>query len=327
MADFTIANLEAAAKAYVDATKQLQGTFTPTVDDFTKTVCKIGEMRTLYLPHVDKLPEMNGNNLPFGETIEEFMVNDFLPETFVYESGAVKKNAKRATFAEAVYSYPLAEQLWELGVPRSQFQRVSLGERSYTDLVSSTLMTLDSSANAWNYAAKRRLLGNAAKEAAKIIGGSQADTSGCFTKIAKPSDTATGEAFIKAVKACVEKASDMNDGNLAQHPAAAAPSLTLYIKQGVIPSLEVDTLAGAFNEAKLAIPAKIKTVLDFGEVSGEDDEGIYAILVDDRGIKLHDDLLYISSDYDGRQNQDNFYRHQKQTGFISKYAYIHVFHE
>ena len=85
MADFTIAELSKAAKAYVDATKQLQGTFTPTVDDFTKTVCKIGEMTTLYLPQVDKLPEMNGNNLPFGETIEEFMVNDFLPETFTYE--------------------------------------------------------------------------------------------------------------------------------------------------------------------------------------------------------------------------------------------------
>ena len=109
MADFTIANLEKAAKDYVAATKQLQGTFTPTVDDFTKTVCKIGEMKTLYLPHVDKLPEMNGDNLPFGETIEEFMVNDFLPETFTYEDGGAKKNAKRATFAEAVYSYALPE--------------------------------------------------------------------------------------------------------------------------------------------------------------------------------------------------------------------------
>ena len=326
MADFTIAELSKAAKNYVDATKQLQGTFTPTVDDFTKTVCKIGEMKTLYLPHVDKLPEMNGDNLPFGETIEEFMVNDFLPETFTYVDGAPKKNAKRATFAQAVYSYALPEQLWEVGVPRSQFQRVSLGQRSFTDLVSSTLMTLDSSANAWNYAAKRRLLGNAAVEAAKIQGTDAQDLTGCYTQIAKPSDTTSGEKFIKAVKACIEIASDMNEGNLAQHTAAAAPSLTLYIKQGVIPSLEVDTMAGAFNEAKLAIPAKIKTVLDFGE-SEEDDTGIYAILVDDRGIKLHDDILMVSSDYDGRMNQDNFYRHQKQTGFISKYAYIHVFHE
>ena len=315
MADFTITALETAAKNYVDATKQLQGTFTPTVDDFTKTVCKIGEMKTLYLPHIDKLPEMNGDNLPFGETIEEFMVNDFLPETFTYADGAPKKNAKRATFDQAVYSYALPEQLWELGVPRSQFQRVSLGQRSFTDLVSSTLMTLDSSANAWNYAAKRRLLGNAAKAAV---------TAGLVSTKAKPDNTADGEAFIKEVKKCVEIASDMNDSNLAKHTAAAAPSLTLYIKQGVIPSLEVDTMAGAFNEAKLAIPAKIKTVLDFGETAGED-AGVYAILVDDRAIKLHDDILMVTSDYDGRMNQDNFYRHQKQTGFISKYGYIHVF--
>ena len=315
MADFTIANLEKAAKDYVAATKQLQGTFTPTVDDFTKTVCKIGEMKTLYLPHVDKLPEMNGDNLPFGETIEEFMVNDFLPETFTYVDGAPKKNAKRATFAEAVYSYALPEQLWELGVPRSQFQRVSLGQRSFTDLVSSTLMTLDSSANAWNYAAKRRLLGNAAKAAV---------TAGLVSEKAMPANTETGEAFIKAVKECVEIASDMNDSNLAKHTAAAAPSLTLYIKQGVIPSLEVDTMAGAFNKAELAIPAKVKTVLDFGEYDTED-RSVYAILVDDRAIKLHDDILMVTSDYDGRMNQDNFYRHQKQTGFISKYGYIHVF--
>ena len=310
----TIETLKNAAAAYVDATKQLQKTFVPTVDDFTKTVCKIGEMTTLYLPHVDKLPELSGDNLPFGETIEEFMVNDFLPSDFSYQDGAPKKNATRATFAEAVYSYPMKEQLWELGVPRNQFRRVSLGERSFGDLIASTLSTLDSSANAWNYAAKRQLLGNAALEAAKIAS--------LTTAIAKPTDTATGEAFIKAVKECVEVASDMNNGNLAQHTAAAAPSLTLYIMQGVMPSIEVDTMAGAFNEAKLAIPATVKTVLDFGTAS---DSGVYAILVDNRAIKLHDDILTVTSDYEGRMDQDNFYRHQKQTGFISKYGYIHVF--
>ena len=176
-------------------------------------------------------------------------------------------------------------------------------------------MTLDSSANAWNYAAKRRLLGNAAKAAV---------TAGLVSTKAKPDNTADGEQFIKEVKKCVEIASDMNDSNLAKHTAAAAPSLTLYIKQGVIPSLEVDTMAGAFNKAELAIPAKVKTVLDFGEYDTED-KSVYAILVDDRGIKLHDDILMVPSDYDGRTNQDNFYRHQKQTGFISKYAFIHVF--
>ena len=142
MAQLTISGLQQAAANYVVATKQLQTTFTPTVDDFTKTVCKIGKMFTVYMPITDKLPELSGDNLPFGETIEEFMVNDFLPSDFSYQDGAPKKNATRATFAEAVYSYPMKEQLWELGVPRNQFRRVSLGERSFGDLIASTLSAL-----------------------------------------------------------------------------------------------------------------------------------------------------------------------------------------
>ena len=313
MATLTKEQLQTLAGQYVVATKQLQSTFTPTVDDFTKTVCKIGDMVTVYMPQVDKLPELNGDNLPFGEIIEEYMVNDFLPEKFTYVDQSGKKNARRATFDEASYSYPLDEQIFELGIPRTQFQRVSIGAQTFSGMVSSAISTLDSSYNAWNYASKRQLLGNAATEAAK--------KSALVSTLAKPTDTATGEAFIKKVKELVEIAKDMNDHNLATHACAAAPSLKLYIKQGVMPSLEVDTMAGAFNEAKLAVPAEIKTVLDFGTA----DESIYAILVDERAIKLHDDINFVSTDYDGFMNQDNFWRHVKQTGFISKFAFIHVF--
>ena len=313
MATLTKEQLQTLAGQYVVATKQLQSTFTPTVDDFTKTVCKIGDMVTVYLPIVDKLPELNGNNLPFGEIIEEYMVNDFLPEKYTYVDQAGKKNARRATFSEAVYSYPLEMQKFELGVVRTQFQRVSIGQQSFSDMVACTLSTLDSSYNAWNYASKRQLLGNAATEAAK--------KASLVSALAKPTDTATGEAFIKKVKELVEIAKDMNDHNLATHVCGAAPSLKLYVKQGVMPSLEVDTMAGAFNEAKLAVPAEIKTVLDFGTA----DESIYAILVDERAIKLHDDINKVTTDYTAGDDQDNFYRLLKQTGFISKFAFIHVF--
>ena len=313
MATLTKEQLQTLAGQYVVATKQLQSTFTPTVDDFTKTVCKIGDMVTVYMPQVDKLPELNGDNLPFGEIIEEYMVNDFLPEKFTYVDQSGKRNARRATFEEASYSYPLDEQIFELGIPRTQFQRVSIGEQTFSGMVSSAISTLDSSYNAWNYASKRQLLGNAATEAAK--------KTELVSTLAKPTDTASGEAFIKKVKELVEIAKDMNDHNLASHACAAAPSLKLYIKQGVMPSLEVDTMAGAFNEAKLAVPAEIKTVLDFGTA----DANIYAILVDERAIKLRDDINFVSTDYDGFMNQDNFWRHVKQTGFISKFAFIHVF--
>lgn len=309
----TIDTLKAAAATYVDATKQLQSTFEPTVDDYTKCVCKIGKMTTLYLPIADKLPELSGDNIPYGEIIEEWALNDFLPSPYTYVDGAGKTNARRATFDEAVFSYPLAQQKFELGIVRSQFQRVALGERSFADFVSYTLSTLDSSTNAWNYASKRQLIGNMATEAAK--------KPALVSEMAKPINTETGEAFIKKVKELVEIAKDMNDHNLAGHACGAAPSLKLYVKQGVMPSLEVDTMAGAFNEAKLAVPAEVKTILDFGNA----DESIYAILVDERAIKLHDDINKVTTDYTAGDDQDNFYRLLKQTGFISKYAFVHVF--
>ena len=309
----TLETLKTAAAAYVDATKQLQSTYTPTEDDFTNCVCKIGKMATLYLPIADKLPEMNGDNLPYGEIIEEWALTEFLPSPYTYEDQAGKKNARRATFDEAVFSYPLQMQKFELGIVRSQFQRVALGQQSFSDLVSYTLSTLDSSTNAWNYASKRQLIGNMATEAAK--------KPALVSTMAKPINTETGEAFIKKVKELVEIAKDMNDHNLAEHTCGAAPSLKLYVKQGVMPSLEVDTMAGAFNEAKLAVPAEIKTVLDFGNA----DDKIYAILVDERAIKLHDDINKVTTDYTAGDDQDNFYRLLKQTGFISKYAFVHVF--
>lgn len=310
MAVLTKEQLKEKAAAYVDATKQVQDTFTASVDDFTKTLTKIGEQVTIYLPHVDKLPELQGNELPFGEVIEEYLVNDFLPEDYTYVDNGEIKAAPRPTFDQAAYSLPLTDKLFQLGIPYSQFQRVSLDAGAYAGLVSSSLSTLDSSYNAWNYACKRQLLGNAAEKA---------KTAGKSESIAVPADATTGEAFIKRVKELCEIASDMNDHNIAGHTCAAAPELKLYVKQGVLPSLEVDTLAGAFHDEKLAVPAEIKTVLDFG------DSEAFAILIDPRGIKLKDDINEVES------IAANFVvstkRHVKQTGFISKYGFIHVFYK
>ena len=315
MAELTKAALTAAVTSYVDASKQADSTFTVNPDSWTNTVCKIGEMVTLYIPEVDKLPELSGNNLPYGEIIEEYFVNDFLPTEFTYEDGIAKKNAPRVTFAEATYSYPLKEQLFETAVPQTQLQRVSKDSESYAGLVSTSFATMDSSVNAWNYATKRQLLGNMiAKAEALTTRTDLVDT------MSKPADTASGEKFIQRVLECIEDASDMNESNLAGHTCAAAPSLTLYVSKKVIPSIKVNTLSGAINKEELAIPCKVKTVLDFGS-----DTSAFAILVDDRAIKLKDDINYVSADYDGREGVNNMYRHLKQTGFISKYGYVHVF--
>lgn len=319
MAELTKKQLMEKAAGYVKAEQQLQSTFSAEVDDFTRTLQKIGEMVTVYLPHVDKLPELNGNNLPFGQVIEEYMVNDFLPEDYVYTDGGEVKTAPRPTFAEASYSLPLADKLFQLGIPYSQFQRVALDAGAYANLVAGSLSTLDSSYNAWNYACKRQLLGNIANK----VFDDDTISERCGTWMLPPTDEVSGEAFIKKVKEICEIASDMNDHNIAGHTCAGAPSLKLYVRQGVIPSLEVDTLAGAFHAEKLAVPAEMKTILDFGDAGS--DNGVFAILIDPRGVKLKDDINEVES------IAANFVvstkRHVKQTGFISKYGFVHVFYD
>ena len=321
MAVMTKSALETAAKTYVDASKQLNTTFTATVDDFTKAIEKIGQITTLYLPQIDKLPELDGNNLPYGQIIEEVMVNDFLPTDYSYVDGDNVKSSPRPTFDEAVYSYPLADKLFEVGIPYSQFQKVSLDAGSYANFVSSSIATLDSSVNAWNYAAKRQLLGNVCAQAYSTWHGS--DSNCCSTGYGAPKDwdEDASEKFIRAVLNQIEEASDMNESNLAGHTVAAAPSLTLYVNKKVMPSVKVKALAGAIHKEELAIPAKIKTVLDFGE--GNDN--VVALLIDDRAVKLHDDINEVES------IAANFVvstkRHLKQTGYISKYGFVHLFRQ
>ena len=314
MATLTKDALETAVKTFVDASKQLNDTFTATVDDFTKAVCKIGEMKTLYLPQVDKLPELNGNNLPFGEIIEEFMVNDFLPTDYTYVDGGEVKSSPRPTFAEAVYSYPLSDKLFEVGIPYSQFQRASTDAAAYGNLVSSAVSTLDSSTNAWNYASKRQLLGNFASKAIEGSLSSVVGDPAAWTE----SET---EDFIKQILIDVEEAGDMNESNLAKHAVAAAPSLKLYVSKKVMPTVKVKALAGAIHKEELAIPADIKTVLDFGK----DSDNIVAVMIDPRGCLLHDDINEVES------IAANFVvstkRHLKQTGYISKYGFVHLFRQ
>ena len=180
-------------------------------------------------------------------------------------------------------------------------------------MITKILERLGNSYEMFKFAAKKQLLGNAADKAvtAKLV-----------TTIAKPVDTATSEAFIKQIKQDVETASFPNEGGLNGSLIGAAPELVLYVKKGVMPIVEVDALAGAFNEGRLAIPAKIKVVDDFGTMTNT---GVYAILVDPRGIKLHRDYHAIRQSENADGDFINYVDHSEHTGFISKNVFIKAY--
>ena len=144
-----------------------------------------------------------------------------------------------------------------------------------------------------------------------------------ISTLAKPVDTQTGEAFIKDVKRVVEKALDVSEGNsLNGNTLGAVEGLVLIVKQGVMPNLDVDTMAGAFHLDKVSVPARVIVVRDFGK---ETDDKCYGILMDQRAMRLHNTYRATRENLNGDGDFLNLFLHTEDTAWISRNAFVHIF--
>ena len=144
------------------------------------------------------------------------------------------------------------------------------------------------------------------------------------TEIAKPVSDVTGEAFIKQLKKDVEIASDSSEGHsLNGNSLGATEGLVLILKQGVMPSLEADTWAGAFQKEMLALPAETIVVKDFGSC----DAKVYGVLVDRRGLRLHNTYNATRSNENGAGDFLNVFRHTEDTAYISRNTFVKFYKE
>ena len=310
----TINGLVALAKSYVAAAKQA-GTWNATTDNLYTAVDKIGKMIMLDGQFIDKLPELDGDELPLGKTIEEYFIDLTLPEAYtdINTEGAKNEVPALPSVEQCAYNYTLGREKIKTTVPYDNVERAALNQNDAANMIAKILERLGNSYEMFKFQAKKQLLGNAADKAV---------AANLVTTIAVPTDTATGEAFIKAIKGEVEAASFAHEGGLNGALIGAAPELVLYIKKGVMPSIEVDTMAGAFNEARLAIPARVKVVDDFGTMTNTN---VFALLVDPRGIKLHRGYHAIRTATNADGDFVNYVDHSEHTGFISKNVYIKAF--
>ena len=135
-----------------------------------------------------------------------------------------------------------------------------------------------------------------------------------------PSDTSKGEAFIKQLKKDVEVASDVSEGHsLNGNTLGVSPAgLVLVVKQGVMPELDVDTFSGAFHMDKVAVPAEVVVVKDFGS----DSSGVFAILMDRRGMRLHNTYNATRENPNGDGDFLNIFRHTEDTGYICRNTFV-----
>lgn len=320
MAKMTIDNLQEFVGDVVTASKQANTTYTASVNNFIGLVDKIGKIVTLDGGFEDKLPELDGDNLPYGQIIEEYFMDLVLPTTYtnLTAEGAKDVVPQLPSIEDVVYNYPFDRVKFKTTEPYGNVEKAMLDASTTGQAISLIYKRLQDSYSTYKYAVKKQLIGNVCTK----VDAQLSTQAGLATTVAIPSSATTAEAFIEAVKTEVENASFANEGNnLGNCLIGSSPAMTLYVKKGVMPVVAVKAIAGAINPEQLSFGVKVKVVDDFGEYDGK----TYAVLMDDRMVKLHTDYDATRTSENADGDFINTVKHYQATGFISKYAFVHCF--
>lgn len=320
----TLTNLATLTLAYIDAELQMIAAddFEYDRETYSNLIVKIGKQLMQDSMFTDRLQELSGEELPFGTTIEEYFINLLLAKDWD-GTGADALAPDDPIFGAAYYSKLLGRKTYKQTLRDNVFEKAMLGKNEAAAVAAQILKKLNDSVEVTRYGYKRQLLGNLID---KVVAAQNDDAT--LTMVhphTVPSNVATAEAFIKLIKKRVtELAEFLTDTNNMSKVIAKADSLILYIKgSDIIPELDVEALAGAFNQSKVEIPVEVKILEDFGTIT--EDANVYAILMDPRTVRLHPHNLNAETQRNADGEFTNFYVHESYTGYISGYTNVNVF--
>ena len=310
MAKMTIEGLKTFVKTYVDKTKQA-GAWVSSTDNLLKLQDKVGKQITLDGSFQDRLPELSGDSLPLGKTIEEWFIDLTLPTDFD-ATGKDNDSPAYPSVEDVAYCYTLGRKKIKTSEPYDNVERAALTPEDAASMTGKIMERLQNSESLYEYNLKKQLLANMVDKAA-----------GNAKVVALPNTTENAENAIIALKEAVEDASFAHEGDSLTNTAliGASPELVLYVKKGFMPSVEVKAFAGAFQKEELAIPCTIKVVDDIPCT----DTKVWGVMVDPRGIKLHTGYKAMRSHENADGDFINYVLHTEFTGFISKYTFVRVF--
>lgn len=310
MAKMTIEGLKTFVKTYVDKTKQA-GAWVSSTDNLLKLQDKVGKQITLDGSFQDKLPELSGDSLPLGKTIEEWFVDLTLPTDFD-ATGKDNDSPAYPSVEDVAYCYTLGRKKIKTSEPYDNVERAALTPEDAANMTGKIMERIQNSESLYEYNLKKQLLANMVDKAAANA-----------KVVALPNTTENAENAIIALKEAVEDASFAHEGDSLTSTAliGASPELVLYVKKGFMPNVEVKAFAGAFQKEELAIPCTIKVVDDIPCT----DTKVWGVMVDPRGIKLHTGYKAMRSHENADGDFINYVLHTEFTGFISKYTFVRVF--
>lgn len=344
--------------------------FNVTRDNIVGLLDKVGKIVALDTNFQDKLPELDGEFLRFGRTVEEYHEDLTMPEDFDRQgSGAL--TYKESSYRPVFYSYAIKRQKIAISIPYGDVEKAVHDAEEFARVIAMKHKKLSDSEEILKYQLKKELIGKVIQlaidemsNANPVFDASQTyDVNMCVKKdesnntehgiivkkiekdaglkdwndavnqgyiivlnlveeLAKPIDTATGESFIESVKNIVETASEDNEGNsLNGNTLGTSDTLKMYVQHKILGNLDVQTLAGAFQEKRLALPLEVKSIKDFGSISKQ----YYAVVIDTRGVKLHPNYRAMRTNENGDGDFLNIFLHLGFTPYASRNVFIHVY--
>lgn len=194
MAKLSLEELKAVVQSYVGSNKQAYASYTESHNNIVGLLDKVGKIVQIDTTFFDKLPEMDGDNLPFGRTVEEYYQD--LIEAVDWNQDADGSRVMRfysPTYRPVCYNYPLGKKVIPTSIPNNNIERAVNNPEQAANLIVTMTKRLADSKAVFKYQLKRELLGKLCDLAAGAYSGATAYvdattdiTEGAFYKQGSP---------------------------------------------------------------------------------------------------------------------------------------------
>ena len=170
----TLKEMQDIVAEYVKAELQA-GTFTPRKDNLAGLTDKIAKTLTIDGIYTDKLPELDGEELPYGKTIEEWfqdlvaveVYNDYKTDDVNSAYDALKPYYP--SYEDCAYSYTLGRKVIPTTIKYDEYERAVTNGEDLARITNMILKRLYDTYGLFKYDCKKQILANAVKKCDEVM--------------------------------------------------------------------------------------------------------------------------------------------------------------
>ena len=175
MAKLSLEQLKTAVASYVDSSKIAVSSFSVTRNNIVGLLDKIGKIATLDTTFFDKLAELDGEELSYGKTVEEYYQDLIMAIDYNQDlDGSRALKFYSPTYRPVAYSYSLGKKVIATSIPNNNIERAVHNEGQFVDIVAMMTKRLADSKAMWKYQVKREMLGKVVAKAFALQTGATA---------------------------------------------------------------------------------------------------------------------------------------------------------